>query len=181
MRHRKRTIKLGRTGAHRDALLASLVCNLIRDGKSITTTLPKAKAASQLAEKMVTLGKKGTLAARRRAISKLRQTEPVGDLFESIAPKFLERSGGYTRITKLGQRRSDGSEMAILEWVDEPLTRKAKKKPAKAAAPKKAPAKEKAPESTEDGPDASEDEGEAASEDETDAGATEESDEGTSA
>jgi len=170
MRHRKRTTKLGRTGAHRDALLASLVCNLILDGKRITTTLPKAKAASQLAEKMVTLGKKGTLAARRSAISKLRQPKPVGDLFESIAPKYSERSGGYTRITKLGQRLSDGSEMAILEWVDEPLKRKAKKKPAKSAAPKKTATEKVEPPSAD-----------AAAEDEADAGATEESDEGKSA
>ena len=127
MRHRKRTIKLGRTNAHRDALLAGLVCNLIHETK-ITTTLPKAKAASRMAEKMVTLGKKGTLAARRRAISKLRRSDRVGVLFDKIAPTFVERSGGYTRITKLGQRRSDGSEMALLEWVEGPVIRKKKKR-----------------------------------------------------
>lgn len=117
MRHRKRTEKLGRTSAHRDALLASLVCNLIA-AKRIKTTAPKAKAARRLAEKMVTLGKKNTLAARRRAISKLRDEKAVDELFENIAPTFSERNGGYTRILKLGKRRSDSSEMVLLEWIE---------------------------------------------------------------
>jgi large subunit ribosomal protein L17 len=117
MRHRKKTIKLGRTGAHRDELLANLVCALI-DTKRIKTTLPKAKAARSLAEKMVTLGKKGTLAARREAISTLRQPDSVKELFERIAPAFADRAGGYTRIVKLGQRMSDSAEMVVLEWVD---------------------------------------------------------------
>lgn len=117
MRHRKKTVKLGRSGAHRDELLANLVCALI-DTKRIKTTLPKAKAARALAEKMVTLGKKGTLAARRQAISTLKQADSVKELFDSIAPAFAERPGGYTRIVKLGRRISDSSEMVILEWVD---------------------------------------------------------------
>lgn len=117
MRHRKRTEKLGRTSAHRDALLSSLVCNLIA-AKRIKTTAPKAKAARRLAEKMVTLGKKNTLAARRRAISKLRDEKAVDELFENIAPTFSERNGGYTRILKLGKRRSDSSEMVLLEWIE---------------------------------------------------------------
>ena len=117
MRHRKRTIKLGRTSAHRDALLASLVCNL-NTYKRIQTTLPKAKVARSFAEKMVTLGKKGTLDARRRAISKLHREDSVKSLFESIAPSFKDRAGGYTRIMRLGRRASDSSEMAILEWVN---------------------------------------------------------------
>ncbi|NKB24505.1 MAG: 50S ribosomal protein L17 [Kiritimatiellae bacterium] len=117
MRHRKKTIKLGRTSAHRDALLAGLVCNLIQ-AKRIKTTLAKAKAARSLAEKMVTLGKKGTLGARRHAIAKLHKKKHVATLFSTISPAFSERSGGYTRILKLGQRYSDSSEMAILEWVD---------------------------------------------------------------
>lgn len=119
MRHRKKTIKLGRTSAHRDELLANLVCALISE-KRIKTTLPKAKAARSLAEKMVTLGKKGTLADRRNAISKLRQPAAVKELFDNIAPVFAERAGGYTRIVKLGRRMSDSSEMAILEWVELP-------------------------------------------------------------
>ena len=117
MRHRKKTVKLGRTSAHRNELLANLVCALI-DNKRIKTTHPKAKAARSLAEKMVTLGKKGTLAARRQAISTLKQTDSVKELFESVAPAFADRAGGYTRIVKLGRRISDSSEMVLLEWVD---------------------------------------------------------------
>ncbi|MCK4563175.1 MAG: 50S ribosomal protein L17 [Verrucomicrobia bacterium] len=117
MRHRKRTVKLGRTSAHRNELLANLVCALI-DNKRIKTTLPKAKAARSLAEKMVTLGKKGTLASRRQAISTLKQVDSVKELFDNVAPAFADRSGGYTRIIKLGRRISDSSEMVLLEWVD---------------------------------------------------------------
>jgi large subunit ribosomal protein L17 len=117
MRHRKKTIKLGRTSAHRDALLASLVCNLIAE-KRIVTTLPKAKAARSLAEKMVTLGKRGTLADRRRAISRLHRKERVAILFDEISPEYADRPGGYTRIVKIGNRGGDNSEMAILEWVE---------------------------------------------------------------
>lgn len=117
MRHRKRTVKLGRTGAHRNAMLANMVCSLI-EAKRVTTTLAKAKAASSMAEKMVTLGKDGSLAARRRVLSKLQQKKPVSELFSTIAPTFRERNGGYTRIVKLGRRSSDSSEMVILEWVE---------------------------------------------------------------
>jgi len=117
MRHRKRTVKLGRTSAHRNELLANLVCALI-DNKRIKTTLPKAKAARGLAEKMVTLGKKNTLTARRQAISTLKQVDSVKELLDSVAPTFSDRPGGYTRIIKLGRRISDSSEMVYLEWVD---------------------------------------------------------------
>jgi len=117
MRHRKRTVKLGRRSAHRNELLANLVCALI-DNKRIKTTLPKARAARGLAEKMVTLGKKGTLAHRRQAIAKLKQVNSVKELFDNVAPAFADRSGGYTRIVKLGRRISDSSEMVLLEWVD---------------------------------------------------------------
>ena len=117
MRHRKKTIKLGRTSAHRESMLAGLVCELIQH-KRITTTLPKAKATRSLAEKMVTLGKRGDLAARRRAISKIRQPAQVKELFENVAPTFEGRNGGYTRIIKKGKRGSDNAEMAILEWVE---------------------------------------------------------------
>lgn len=117
MRHRKKTVKLGRTSAHRNELLANLVCALI-DNKRIKTTLPKAKAARSLADKMVTLGKKGTLASRRQAIATLKNEESVKELFEAVAPTFASRAGGYTRIIKLGRRISDSSEMVLLEWVD---------------------------------------------------------------
>ena len=117
MRHRKKTVKLGRTSAHRNELLANLVCGLIEHGR-IKTTLAKAKAARVLAEKMITLGKKGTLASRRQAIATLKQEQLVRVLFDEIAPGFKDRSGGYTRILKLGRRISDSSQMALLEWVE---------------------------------------------------------------
>ena len=117
MRHRKKTVKLGRSSAHRNELLSNLVCALI-DNKRIKTTKPKAKAARSLAEKMVTLGKKGTLAARRQAISTLKNEKAVKELFDNIAPEFSERAGGYTRMIKLGRRISDSSEMVLLEWVE---------------------------------------------------------------
>lgn len=117
MRHRKKTVKLGRTSAHRNELLANLVCGLI-EHRRIKTTVAKAKAARSLAEKMVTLGKKGTLAARRQAITTLKQEGLVRVLFDEIAPGFENRAGGYTRILKLGRRMSDSSEMVLLEWVE---------------------------------------------------------------
>ena len=117
MRHRKKTVKLGRTSAHRNELLANLVCGLI-EHRRIKTTLAKAKAARVLAEKMITLGKKGTLASRRQAIATLKQEQLVRVLFDEIAPGFKDRSGGYTRILKLGRRISDSSQMALLEWVE---------------------------------------------------------------
>jgi large subunit ribosomal protein L17 len=130
MRHRKRTInKLGRNTAQREALLSSLVCNLIIAGR-IKTTLPKAKTARRLAERMVTLGKRNTLATRRLAISRLHRKEVVKRLFDEVVPAMADRAGGYTRILKLGQRVSDSSEMALLEWVNH-TPKAAKDKPAK--------------------------------------------------
>ncbi|MBX9743104.1 MAG: 50S ribosomal protein L17 [Chthoniobacterales bacterium] len=120
MRHRRKTIKLGRTTAHRDSLLANQVCSLI-EHRRIKTTLAKAKATRPLAEKMVTLGKRGDLHARRTAIAYLKQKDLVKILFESIAPAAANRQGGYTRITKLGPRQSDSAPMAYLEWVDAPV------------------------------------------------------------
>ncbi|NGO40081.1 50S ribosomal protein L17 [Limisphaera ngatamarikiensis] len=120
MRHRKRTAKLGRKSEHRNRMLASLVCSLIRHNR-ITTTLAKAKAARSLAEKLVTLCKKGTLHARRLASARLYQDEDACRvLFKQIAPHFKNRPGGYTRIIRLGQRRGDAAQMAILEWVELP-------------------------------------------------------------
>jgi len=134
MRHLKRTAKLGRTGEHRNAMLANLVCSLIRH-KRVETTLAKARAARPVAEKLVTLGKRGTLHSRRLATSRLKyadrkmhaskeenarfwKNDVVRILFEEIAPTMKERPGGYTRIIKLGQRRGDAAPLAILEWVD---------------------------------------------------------------
>ncbi len=118
MRHLKRTAKLGRTGTHRNRMLASMVCSLIKH-RRITTTLAKAKAARSVAEKMVTLGKLGTLHDRRLASARLHQDEEaVKILFNEIAPTQKERHGGYTRIVKLGQRIGDAAKLAILEFVD---------------------------------------------------------------
>lgn len=117
MRHRKLTVKLGRTSSQREALFASLVSNLIL-AKRIETTLPKARYARRMADKMVTIGKKDTLAARRHALSLLKKEDAVQKLFSEVAPAMKDRAGGYTRIVKLGKRMSDSSEMCILEWVD---------------------------------------------------------------
>jgi large subunit ribosomal protein L17 len=119
MRHQKKTLKLGLTAAHRKALLANQVCSLI-EHQRIKTTLAKCKAVRPLAEKMVTLGKKGSLHARRTALAVLRQKGAVKKLFDDIAPRSASRNGGYTRIVKLGQRKSDSAEVAFIEWVDAP-------------------------------------------------------------
>jgi large subunit ribosomal protein L17 len=116
MRHKVKSKKLGRSAEHRKALLASLVVNLIKR-KRIKTTIAKARMAARHADKMVTIGKRGTVAARRLAVAALRDKDAVGLLFDDIAPQFGDRAGGYTRILKLGQRSSDASEMALLEWV----------------------------------------------------------------
>ena len=117
MRHLKRTAKLGRTGKHRNAMLANLVCSLIKH-RRVTTTLAKAKAARPVAEKMVTLAKKGTIHHRRLAAARLHQEDAVKILFNEIGPAQKDRNGGYTRIVKLNQRRGDAARCAILEWVD---------------------------------------------------------------
>jgi large subunit ribosomal protein L17 len=117
MRHQKKTIKLGRTADHRRALLANQVCALIQHQR-IKTTLAKAKAVRPLAERMVTLGKNGSIHSRRRALAVLRQKSVVKKLFDDIAQRSAERNGGYTRIVKLGPRKSDSARMAFIEWVD---------------------------------------------------------------
>lgn len=117
MRHRKRTAKLGRTSSHRNAMLANLVCSLIVH-KRVTTTLAKAKAARSVAEKMVTLGKSGTIHDRRLAAARLHQEDAVKILFNEIAPSQKSRNGGYTRIIKLHPRQGDAAEVAILEWTE---------------------------------------------------------------
>jgi large subunit ribosomal protein L17 len=137
MRHLKRTAKLGRTGSHRNAMLANLVCSLIKH-KRVTTTLAKAKAARSVAEKMITLGKAGTLHDRRLASARLHQDEEaVKALFNEIAPTQKDRRGGYTRIVRLGQRQGDAAQLAILEFVDVPLPEAA---PETAAAEAETPA-----------------------------------------
>ena len=117
MRHLKRTAKLGRTSEHRNAMLANMVCSLI-EHKRITTTLAKAKAARSVAEKMVTLGKKGTIHHRRLAVARLHQEAAAKILFTEIAPVYKDRKGGYTRIIRMENRVGDAAQRAILEWVD---------------------------------------------------------------
>lgn len=126
MRHRRKTVKLGRTAEHRDALLAGQACSLIEHGR-IKTTVAKAKAVRPLAEKLVTLAKANTLHARRRALALLqsashRTEKAVRKLFSEIGPRCAGRQGGYTRIVKLGPRPSDAAPMAYLEWVDQGAT-----------------------------------------------------------
>ena len=121
MRHRCKTVKLQRDKAHREAMMRNLAASLI-EHRQIETTLAKAKALRPFAEKLVTLGKTNTLHSRRRALSllgsnKLAQTS-VATLFDEIAPASESRSGGYCRIIKLGQRKSDSAPMALIEWVD---------------------------------------------------------------
>jgi large subunit ribosomal protein L17 len=121
MRHQRAGKKLGRDSAHRRALYANLAGALIEHGR-IKTTEAKAKAVKPLAEQMITLGKRGDLAARRHAISTLRSTDVVHQLFADVAPRFADRPGGYTRIVKLGPRQGDAADMVYLELVDyEPL------------------------------------------------------------
>jgi large subunit ribosomal protein L17 len=169
MRHRKRNAKLGRKSEHRNLMLANLVCSLIKH-KRIVTTLAKARAARSVAEKIVTLGKQGTLHARRLAAARLRYRRPgqglrkaeiikwrqrddvLRILFEEIAPSFKDRNGGYTRIIKLGgtkgrfagQRRGDAAQRAILEWVESTTPAPAPQETAPAEAAQPVPAQAEA-------------------------------------
>jgi large subunit ribosomal protein L17 len=116
VRHAKAGKKLGRDSAHRKALYANLACSLIEHGR-IRTTEAKAKAVKPYAEKMITLGRRGDLHARRQALSELRSQEVVHKLFADVAPRMADRPGGYSRIVKLGQRQGDAAEMVYLELV----------------------------------------------------------------
>ncbi len=118
MRHRKAGKKLSRNASHRKALMRNLVTELLRHGK-IRTTLAKAKAMRSPAEKMITLGKRGDLHARRQALSFIQSKDVVHELFDTIAARYAEREGGYTRILKLGPRKGDAAPMAIIELVEE--------------------------------------------------------------
>ncbi len=116
MRHQRVMKKFGRSTEHRKMLMRSLVTNLI-NAESIKTTLPKAKEARKDADKIVTIAKKGDLAARRLAASRLTEPKAVQKLFDKIAPAMKDRQGGYTRIIKLGTRKGDAAEMCLLQWV----------------------------------------------------------------
>ncbi len=119
MRHGVKKPKLQRDASHRKALLANQACSLIDHGR-ITTTLAKAKALRPYVEKMITLGKDGSLHARRQALAALPKPASVKRLFDLIAPAASERCGGYTRIVKLGQRKTDSAPMALIEIIDLP-------------------------------------------------------------
>jgi large subunit ribosomal protein L17 len=117
MKHGMTGRKLGRDSSHRRALYANLACSLIEHGR-IKTTEAKAKAVKPYAEKMITLGRRGDLHARRQALSELRSQEIVHQLFAEIAPRMADRPGGYTRIIKIGPRQGDAAAMVFLELVD---------------------------------------------------------------
>ncbi|HZR93473.1 MAG TPA: 50S ribosomal protein L17 [Gaiellaceae bacterium] len=117
MRHHRSGKKLGRESAHRKALYANLTAALIEHGR-IETTETKAKAVRPIAEKMITLGRDGSIHARRQALAFLRSQEVVHKLFSDVGPRFRDRPGGYSRIVKLGPRQGDAAPMAYLELVD---------------------------------------------------------------
>ena len=117
MRHHRSGKKLGRDSAHRKALYANLTASLIEHGR-IRTTETKAKAVRPVAEKMITLGREGSIHARRQVLAYIRSQEITHTLFSEVAPRFKDRPGGYTRIVKLGPRQGDSAPMAYLEFVD---------------------------------------------------------------
>ena len=129
------TRKLGRTTAHRNAMLRGMVTLLLENGQ-IETTLTRAKEVRSMAEKMITLGKKNTLASRRAALAYITKDKVVTKLFSEISTKYADRNGGYTQIFKLGPRRGDGAEMAIVKLIDyvKPTANDTKKKEKKVEA-----------------------------------------------
>ncbi|MFV1956272.1 MAG: 50S ribosomal protein L17 [bacterium] len=150
MRHMKAGKKLGRTGSHRRAMFRNIVTSLLQSER-IVTTEGKAKEAGRLAEKMITLGKRGDLHARRQAVSFIKSNEVVKKVFSELAERYRTREGGYTRVLKLEPRAGDNAPMAIVELVDRPMAAqpekesKARKKEIKAKASTKAAAKKAAP------------------------------------
>jgi len=127
MRHLKQGVKLGRTTSHRKALFRNIVTSLLRYEK-IETTLAKAKELRRVADRMVTLGKKGTLSDRRRAAEYVKDKDIVRKLFDAIAKRYAERKGGYTRIYKIGVRRGDAAKMAVIELVDRDVSAEPKRR-----------------------------------------------------
>ena len=119
MRHQRVVKKFGRSKEHRDLMMRNMVSNLIL-AETIKTTLPKAKEARKLAEKLVTIARKGDIAARRLVSARLTQPKAVQKLFDKIVPALDGRKGGYTRILKLGARKGDAAPMCILQWVTAP-------------------------------------------------------------
>jgi len=127
MRHQVKRGMLGRTTSHRRALMRNLVTSFL-ERERVRTTLAKARSARPVAEKMITLAKRGTLHARRQALAYMTKEDAVKKLFDDIGPRFKERPGGYTRIVKLDRRAGDGAEMAMLELVGTEFKAKTKKK-----------------------------------------------------
>ncbi len=123
MRHGKSGRKLNRTASHRKALFANMAASLI-EHEQIVTTLPKAKELRPIVEKLVTLGKRGDLHARRQAIAAIRSETLVKRLFDTLAPRYAERNGGYTRIMKAGFRHGDNAPLAVIEFVDRDVSAK---------------------------------------------------------
>lgn len=123
MRHGKTGRKLNRTPSHRKALFANMAASLIRH-EQIVTTLPKAKELKPIVDKLVTLGKRGDLHARRQAISEIRDKDAVAKLFETLGPRYKDRSGGYTRVLKAGFRHGDSAPVAVIELVDRDVSAK---------------------------------------------------------
>ena len=123
MRHRKQGRKLNRTASHRKAMFANMAASLI-EHEQIVTTLPKAKELRSVADKLITLGKRGDLHARRQAISRIRNVEQVKKLFDVLGPRYKERNGGYTRVLKAGFRYGDNAPMAVIELVDRDMDAK---------------------------------------------------------
>jgi large subunit ribosomal protein L17 len=148
VRHGNTGKKLGRDSAHRKALYANLTGALIEHGR-IKTTITKAKAVKPIAEQMITLGRRGDLHARRQAVAFLRSKDVVHKLFAEIGPRFVDRPGGYSRITKIGPRAGDAAEMVYLELLDEPVVVKER-----AAEPEPAAATEVAGDEATDEPEA---------------------------
>ena len=143
MRHARAHRKLNRTAEHRKALFANMAASLILH-EQLTTTLPKAKDLRPVAEKLVTIAKKGGLAARRRAIAEIKDLAAVKKLFEVIAPRYKARQGGYTRIVKAGFRYGDSAPVAVIEFVDRDLDAKGKEDRARHEAEKAAEPKTEA-------------------------------------
>ena len=125
MRHRKSGRKLNRTSSHRTAMFANMAAALIKH-EQIVTTLPKAKELRSVVDKIITLGKRGDLHARRQAISKVRDVDMVKKLFDVIGPRYKDRNGGYTRVLKAGYRYGDNAPMAVIELVDRDVDAKGK-------------------------------------------------------
>ena len=123
MRHQKAGRKLNRTASHRKAMFANMAASLI-EHEQIVTTLPKAKEIRPIVEKLVTLGKRGDLHARRQAISQIRDVAVVGKLFDAIATRYATRNGGYLRIMKAGFRQGDNAALAVIEFVDRDVSAK---------------------------------------------------------